>query len=145
METANIEVQQVKKGCLPVKKHPDDAAFDLIASEKFTILTNQILTVNTGVKLSIPPGYAGFVLSRSGLASSGISVANGVGLIDSGYLGEIKVLLHNSRRVRTFEEGTRIAQILFVKLSPVTLEVVPELTTLTTLRGENGLGSTGIN
>lgn len=143
MKIANIEVV-AETNCLPVKKHPDDAAFDLVCSEKFTILTNQILTVPTGVKLSIPAGYAGFVLSRSGLSSSGITVINAPGLIDAGYLGEIKVLLHNSRRPRTFETGTRIAQILFIELSQISLQVVPELTT-TSLRGENGLGSTGIN
>lgn len=143
METTNIEVQS-EKGCLPVRKHPDDAAFDLVTSERFTILANQTLTVNTGTKLSIPRGYAGLVLSRSGLAASGITVVNSPGLIDAGYLGEIKVLLHNARRVRTFEAGTRIAQIMFIKLPSVNLQVVQELTA-TTLRGENGLGSTGIN
>lgn len=143
MKTANIEVV-AETNCLPSKKHPDDAAFDLICSQKFTILTNQILTVPVGVRLSIPAGYAGLIMSRSGLASSGIIVINAPGVIDAGYLGEIQVLLYNSRSPRTFDAGTRIAQILFIELPQTTLQVVPELTT-TSLRGENGLGSTGIN
>ena len=143
MKTANIEVQAEKDWMLPTKKHPSDAAFDLQCVEDFTILTNQIIAVSTGIKISIPHGFAGFIMSRSGLATSGITVANGVGLIDSGYLGEIKVILHNSRRVQTFEAGSRIAQILFIELPTVNFDIVPQLT-VTTLRGENGLGSTGI-
>lgn len=144
MQAANIEVV-AEKNCFPTKKHPDDAAYDLTTPKPITLLANQILTVDTGIKMSIPQGYAGLILSRSGLAASGITVVNSPGLIDSGYLGEIRVILHNSRRVRRFDAGARIAQILFIEVTPVTLKAVSEFTTATTLRGENGLGSTGIN
>lgn len=143
MAEITIEVQ-AETNCLPEKKHPDDAAFDLKCRDKFTIRPNQILNVRTGVRVSIPSGYAGEIFSRSGLAASGITVANGVGLIDAGYTGEIIVILHNSRSPRTFEAGDRIAQILFREVPQVNLQIVSELSTAT-LRGENGLGSTGIN
>jgi dUTPase len=141
MAEITIEVQ-AETNCLPEKKHPDDAAFDLKCRDKFTIRPNQILNVRTGVRISIPSGYAGEIFSRSGLAASGITVLGG--LIDAGYTGEIIVILHNSRSPRTFEAGTRIAQILFREVPQVNLQFVSELSTAT-LRGENGLGSTGIN
>ena len=90
------------------------------------------LLVPTGIAVAIPPGHGGLVIPRSGLAARhGLSVVNGPGLIDSGYRGEIKVILVNlGTETFAFDRGERIAQLMIVP--------VPE-----SARGLGGFGSTG--
>ncbi len=99
--------------------------------------------VPTGIAVAIPDGYAGFVLARSGHAmQSGISVVNGPGLIDSGYRGEISVLLINhGEGAVIFETGDRIAQLVILAVPHVEWVEVDELDE--TARGAGGFGSTG--
>lgn len=99
--------------------------------------------VGTGVAIALPPGAAGLVVPRSGLAARhGLSVVNGPGLIDPNYRGEIKVILHNtSERRYTVEIGDRIAQLLLVPYWSPELEVVDELPASD--RGAGGFGSSG--
>ena len=96
----------------------------------------------TGVAVAIPPGYAGYVQPRSGLANKhGITIVNSPGLVDSGYRGELQIILLNTDRERSFEiePGMRIAQLVLLPVPPVELHVVDELPE--SERGERGFGS----
>ena len=99
--------------------------------------------VETGIAVAIPPGWAGFVLPRSGLAlRHGVTVLNAPGLIDAGYRGEIKVLLINHGDTPVIlRRGERIAQLVIQRIERVTLTPVAELPPTT--RGTDGFGSTG--
>jgi dUTP pyrophosphatase len=99
--------------------------------------------VPTGVALAIPPGFAGLVLPRSGLAlRHGVTVLNTPGLIDAGYRGEVKALLINhGQEPVTLERGDRIAQLVIQRVEHVTLAPVPDLAP--SARGAGGFGSTG--
>src|SRR6266508_6370056 len=89
---------------LPSRSHQGDAGLDLYAAEAVTVDPGDRATVATGIAIEIPAGFAGLVLPRSGLASRhGIALVNAPGLIDSGYRGEIRVLLLNTDRHETFE------------------------------------------
>ncbi len=116
---------------------------DLQARQEVVLAPGERVSVPTGIAVSIPEGYAGLVLPRSGHARrSGIGLVNSPGLIDSGYRGEIEVLLinHGHEPVR-FEAGDRIAQLLIVEVPKVSwhqAEMLPEST-----RGERGFGSSG--
>lgn len=130
---------------LPSRAHDDDAAFDLYADEALVLQPGRRATVRTGVALALPPGSAGLVLPRSGLAArNGISVVNGPGLIDPGYRGEVAVILLNTDPDEPFEIslGDRVAQLLIVETAVHRLvESAEELDETT--RGAGGLGSTG--
>lgn len=97
----------------------------------------------TGMAIALPPGCAGLVVPRSGLAwRHGLTVLNAPGLIDPGYRGELKVLLANlGQEPVTLERGERVAQLVVVRVVPVRLEPVPELPPGE--RGPAGFGSTG--
>jgi dUTP pyrophosphatase len=99
--------------------------------------------VPTGIALAIPPGFAGLVLPRSGLAlRHGVTVLNTPGLIDAGYRGEIKVLLVNlGQEPVTLQRGERIAQLVVQRVEHVTLVPMPTLPP--SARGGGGFGSTG--
>src|SRR5918994_2951365 len=100
---------------LPSRAHDGDAGLDLYAAEAATIEPGDRATVATGIAVEIPAGFTGLVLPRSGLAARhGIALVNAPGLIDSGYRGEIRVLLLNTDRDDPFEiqPGDRIAQLL---------------------------------
>jgi len=101
--------------------------------------------VPTGIAVSIPEGYAGFVQPRSGLAARcGVSIVNTPGLIDSHYRGEIKVVLLNTDLSEPFEihRGDKICQLVFQRVERATLQEASELDP--TARGEGGFGSTGL-
>ena len=129
---------------MPSRAHEGDAGLDLYAAESATIEPGERATVATGVALEIPPGHAGLVLPRSGLAARhGIALVNAPGLIDSGYRGEVKVLLLNTDRDSSFEveSGDRIAQLV---LSPVAAPEPVEVGELEgSARGAGGFGSSG--
>jgi dUTP pyrophosphatase len=128
----------------PAQGHDGDAGYDLHAAEAITLAPGERASVGTGVAVAIPDGQAGLVLPRSGLAArNGISVVNSPGLIDSGYRGELRVLLLNTDRADAFtvEPGDRIAQLVIVAVATPQLEEVAELDETT--RGVGGFGSTG--
>ncbi|MFP5331792.1 MAG: dUTP diphosphatase [Acidimicrobiia bacterium] len=127
----------------PRQAHDGDAGFDLAAADDVELAPGQRGAVPTGLAVAIPDGFAGLVLPRSGHASRhGIGLVNAPGLIDSGYRGEIKVLLvnHGDETV-TFRRGERIAQLMITPLPYVELIEVDELDS--TGRGAGGFGSTG--
>jgi dUTP pyrophosphatase len=128
----------------PTQAHEGDAGYDLHAAEAATIEPGGRASIGTGIAVAIPDGQAGLVIPRSGLAARhGISVVNAPGLIDSGYRGELRVLLLNTDRSEPFtvEPGDRIAQLVLVRVETEELEEVAELDE--TARGVGGFGSTG--
>jgi len=128
---------------LPAYAKPGDAGFDLRASEAVTLEPGDRRLVPTGLAVAIPEGHAGFVLPRSGLAMhEDVTVLNAPGLIDSGYRGELKVLLinHGAGAVG-IERGERIAQLVIQPVAHVRLVEVERLPD--SARGEGGFGSTG--
>ena len=129
---------------LPTRGNPGDAGLDLRAAEPATIGPSERAQIGTGVAVEIPPGHAGLVLPRSGLAlRHGISMVNAPGLIDSGYRGELRVLLLNTDRDHAFDvsPGDRIAQLLVVPFAEAEPLEVAELSD--SERGTGGFGSTG--
>ncbi len=129
---------------VPVRAHPGDAGYDLFAAEAAKLAPGERASVGTGIAVAIPDDCAGLVLPRSGLAARhGITLPNSPGLIDSGYRGELRVLLSNTDREETFEVGIgdRIAQLVLVRVEPAEVEEVAELDD--TARGRGGFGSTG--
>ena len=128
----------------PAQAHEGDAGYDLHAAEAATIAPGERASVGTGIAIAIPEGQAGLVIPRSGLAARhGISVVNAPGLIDSGYRGELRVLLLNTDTDEAFtvQPGDRIAQLVLVAVETPELLEVEELDE--TVRGAGGFGSTG--
>jgi dUTP pyrophosphatase len=129
----------------PARAHDGDAGYDLHAAESLTLEPGARASVGTGVAVAIPDGHAGLVLPRSGLAlKHGIALVNAPGLIDSGYRGEVRVLLLNTDRAQPFEVavGDRIAQLVIVRhAAPDELVEVDALDD--SVRGAGGFGSSG--
>lgn len=130
---------------LPAHATPGDAGVDLRASEDITLPAGGgRALVPTGLSIAIPDGYAGFIQPRSGLAyKHGVTVLNTPGLIDSGYRGELKVLLINTDPSTDFEvkRGERVAQLVIQAYEEVNFVEVQELPD--SERGVGGFGSTG--
>ena len=130
---------------LPAYAKPGDAGCDLLAAEDMTLTAGGgRALVPTGVAIAIPDGYAGFVQPRSGLANKhGVTCLNTPGLIDSGYRGELKVLLINTDPTEDFviTRGERIAQLVIQKVEQVTFVEQDELPD--SERGAGGFGHTG--
>jgi dUTP pyrophosphatase len=132
------------RATLPTRAYPGDAGLDLYALEEGVLAPGERAAIGTGIAVEIPDGEAGLVLPRSGLAARhGIAIVNAPGLIDSGYRGEIRVLLLNTDRVAPFtiSAGDRIAQLVLVKVQTPAVEEVEELAV--SERGAGGFGSTG--
>jgi dUTP pyrophosphatase len=128
----------------PSRAHHGDAGYDLYAAEAATLAPGERASVGTGIAVAIPDGWAGLVLPRSGLAAKhGITLPNAPGLIDSGYRGEVRVLLLNTDPSEAFEisPGDRIAQLLLVRHETPELIEVESLDE--TARGVGGFGSSG--
>jgi dUTP pyrophosphatase len=127
---------------VPQQAYDGDAGLDLAACDLHALGPGERAVVPTGLAVEIPEGYAGFVQPRSGLAARhGITIVNSPGLIDSGYRGEIQVILLNTDREHTFtvEPGMRIAQLVVAPVASVRLLEVGELAT--SERGARGFGS----
>lgn len=131
---------------MPAYATDGDAGADLVAAESLTLQPGGgRALVPTGAAIAIPPGYAGFVQPRSGLAlRHGVTCLNSPGLIDSGYRGELKVLLVNTDPNEPFhiERGDRIAQLVIQRVEHASFVEVDELPD--SARGEGGFGSTGV-
>jgi dUTP diphosphatase len=128
----------------PARARDGDAGYDLHAAEATVIPPGARASVGTGIAIAVPHGQAGLVLPRSGLAARhGIALVNAPGLIDAGYRGEVRVLLLNTDRERSFEvaPGDRIAQLVIARVEGPDLEEVDALDE--TVRGGGGFGSSG--
>lgn len=140
-----LPIQRLEAAAImPTQAHGGDAGFDLHALEGGKIAPGERTQVRTGIAVELPDRHAGLVLPRSGLAAQhGITLVNAPGLIDSGYRGEINVLLINTDREAAFEyaAGDRIAQLVVVRIE--TPDII-ELNALSdTERGAGGFGSSG--
>ena len=127
---------------VPTRAYDGDAGLDLASCERVVLEPGARATVGTGLAVAVPDGYAGFVQPRSGLASrNGITIVNAPGLVDSGYRGELRVVLLNTDERESFvvEPGMRIAQLVVLPIAavdPVEVEELPE-----SERGVRGFGS----
>jgi dUTP pyrophosphatase len=129
---------------LPTRAYEGDAGLDLYALEPAELAPGERASLRTGIAVEIPPGQAGLVLPRSGLAARhGIALVNAPGLIDAGYRGEISVLLLNTDRLTSFSiaAGERIAQLVLVGVQTPEVAEVDELAVSD--RGVAGFGSSG--
>lgn len=127
---------------VPERAYAGDAGLDLAACEAAVLAPGERATVGTGLAVAIPEGHAGFVQPRSGLAARhGLTVVNSPGLIDSGYRGELRIVLLNTdaRESFTVEPGMRIAQLVVLALPELELVEVDELPA--SERGVRGFGS----
>ena len=138
-----LKIKKLREDAVvPARAYDGDAGLDLAACERVELGPGQRALVPTGLAVAIPEGYAGFVQPRSGLAARhGISIVNTPGLVDSGYRGELKVILLNTDAAERFvvEPGMRIAQLVVV---PVATPDPVEVTELpASERGDKGFGS----
>jgi dUTP pyrophosphatase len=127
---------------LPERAYSGDAGLDLAACDRHELQPGARAVVGTGLAVAIPEGYAGFVQPRSGLAARhGITVVNAPGLVDSGYRGEIRVVLLNTDQREAFvvDPGMRIAQLVVLPVPELELAEVEELPE--SQRGVRGFGS----
>ena len=138
-----LPIQRLREeAVVPARAYAGDAGLDLAACERAELGPGERVVVGTGLAVAIPIGYAGFVQPRSGLAARhGISVVNAPGLIDSGYRGEVRVVLLNTDRSEPFviEPGMRIAQLVVLPVPALELVEVDELPE--SERGVRGFGS----
>jgi dUTP diphosphatase len=140
-----LEIKLLDEGIpMPRYQHEGDAGLDLPSRVDYVLEPGERAMIPTGIAVAIPPGYAGFVLPRSGLASRhGIALVNSPGLIDSGYRGEVAIVMINTDKYKSFEikRGDRIAQLVIQPVIEATTVQVRELDV--TSRGAGGFGSTG--
>jgi dUTP pyrophosphatase len=130
---------------VPERTRDGDAGYDLRTLEAFELAPDGRRLVGTGIALAIPPGIAGLVLPRSGLAARhGVTTLNAPGLIDPNYRGEVKVVLHNAgAEPYVAQPGDRIAQLLLVPFCSPPLRAVDALPPGAGGRGAEGFGSSG--
>jgi dUTP pyrophosphatase len=142
---SEVQITRLREDAvLPTRAYVGDAGLDLAACERHELGPGERALVGTGLAVAIPEGHAGFVTPRSGLAvEHGITIVNAPGIVDSGYRGELRVILHNTDRRETFvvEPGMRIAQLLVVPVTEASLREVDKLPA--SERGAGGFGSSG--
>jgi dUTP pyrophosphatase len=129
---------------LPARAYAGDAGLDLHALAPVRLGPGERASVRTGVAVELPPGHAGLVLPRSGLAAAhGLALVNAPGLIDAGYRGEVRVLLLNTDRATPVElaAGDRIAQLVVIALAAVEVQDAERLAP--SEREDGGFGSSG--
>jgi dUTP pyrophosphatase len=138
-----LPIQRLRADAVvPRRAYAGDAGLDLASCERVELGAGERATVGTGLAVAIPEGYAGFVQPRSGLAAQhGITIVNTPGLVDSGYRGELKVILMNTDAHEPFvvEAGMRIAQLVVLQVpgvDPIEVDELPD-----SERGVRGLGS----
>jgi dUTP pyrophosphatase len=138
-----LPVQRLREDAIiPGRAYTGDAGLDLAACERVELGPGERALVGTGLAVAIPEGYAGFVQPRSGLAARhGLAVVNSPGLVDSGYRGELRVVLLNTDKAERFvvEPGMRIAQLVVLPIPELELLEVEELPK--SERGVRGFGS----
>jgi len=141
-----LPIQRLRDDAVvPTRAYSGDAGLDLAACERVELGPGERATVGTGLAVAIPEGFAGFVQPRSGLAlRHGITIVNTPGLVDSGYRGELKVILLNTDASEPFvvERGMRIAQLVVLQVpevDPIEVEELPE-----SERGVRGFGSSAV-
>jgi dUTP pyrophosphatase len=144
-EPVRVLVQRLDTGVpLPGYARPGDAGADIVIAQDVTLAPGERAVVPTGLAIALPDGYAAFVHPRSGLAArAGLALVNAPGTVDSGYRGEIKIIVINHDPASTLHlsRGERIAQLVFQRVARAAFVEVPTLPP--SVRGEGGHGSTG--
>lgn len=135
----NLKFKVLDGGTLPTRAHREDAGFDLY-SPKNAVLCGGTACIKLGVCVEIPKGYVGFIMGRSSLNKKGVVCLTGV--IDSGYTGEIAVVLNTIGTLARIKKGDRIAQLVVAKLADIDNAVAVDKLD-DTERGADGFGSTG--
>jgi len=148
MESINV-LRLNESAVLPTRTNPTDAGLDLYASESVFITRGETKLIKTDISVRIPPGYVGKIEDRSSMAVKGLRT--GAGIIDAGYNGEVKIVIHNisnindwfsSTRGYLVEAGQKIAQLLIYKVE--TPKVVEVKLSWNSERGDKGFGSSGV-
>lgn len=130
-------------GYVPAYAHDGDAGLDLRAVEDYVVPVGQSKLVRTGFRCEIPAGSVGLVFPRSGLGSQGITLRNAVGVVDSGYRGEVRAAVWNTTdHPVTISRGDRVCQMVVMPYCQCSVDAVDELGD--TERGTDGYGSTGV-
>lgn len=132
-----IQFKVGPKGIIPCRAHASDAGYDLYASEDVLLWGNRPKKVSTDISVVLPPDTVGDIRPRSSLNARGVNVAYGT--VDSGYRGELKVVM--SAPFYKVHKGDKIAQLVVLPLAKNASEVVTKLPPSD--RGEGGFGSTG--
>jgi dUTP pyrophosphatase len=141
---AKVKIKKLTQTAqLPIKATPESAGFDLHTIEDVTIAPGEHCAVSTGLAVELQPGFAMLIYPRSGNAKKyGITLSNAVGVVDSDYRGEVKILLHNAGNNEVhFRVGDRIAQAIIHQLPAIEIVECEDLSN--TVRGAGGFGSTG--
>lgn len=135
-----MKVTLDKNATAPVRAHPTDAGLDLMSTEAVAVPPNDSMLIDTGIHIAIPEGYAGLLVSKSGLMVNAAVLTTG--LIDSHFRGSIKVMVFNHGVYPLFvKKGQKISQLVLIPVATPKVEIVDSLDE--TDRGENGFGSTG--
>ena len=140
----NINIVLLNKNAkIPEKQHELDIGYDLYSLEEYTLLSNKVTRIHTGVSIELPPNMGGFILPRSGLASKhSITSINSPGLVDPGYTGELIIPLINHWNTEyILHKGERFAQLVIINVENVSFNLVNKLKN--TDRSDKGFGSTG--
>lgn len=136
----NIKVKIDHGAFMPEKAHSADAGYDIRTPHEFTVRPHTMVMVHTGLHISIPEGYYGRLESKSGLCAKD-EITTEAGIIDSGYTGEICVILRSGGSIKSFKAGDKITQLIIEKIPDTELAEVEALEY--TERGSGGFGSTG--
>lgn len=129
-------------GVVPSYAKPGDAGLDLVAVSETWNDDNTMVTYGTGLAVEIPEGYVGLVFPRSSISKTQLELANSVGVIDSGYRGEIMLKFRYNSEGMVYDVGDRVGQLIILPYPSIEFEEVEELSS--TDRGEGGFGSTGV-
>ena len=143
VNTFEVKIKRLHKDAvIPTYAKDGDAGMDLVATEVISNTTFDV-TYGTGIAMEIPKGYVGLIFPRSSVRKYDLSLSNCVGVIDSGYRGEIQATFKKTQGLdsMSYKKGDRIAQIIILPFPKITFVEVDELTQ--TDRGEGGFGSTG--
>ena len=140
-----VKIKKVADVKTPSYAHKGDSGVDLYAAEDYMLKPMERKLIGTGIKVAVPHGYEAQIRPKSGLAiEHGISHANSIGTIDSGYRGEIKIPMINfGDKPYKIEKGKKIGQMVFAKVEEAEFEEVKDLDVTT--RNESGFGSTGLD
>ena len=142
-KAVKLKIKKLADVETPAYAHEGDAGMDLRAAEQYTIKPGDSAKVKTGIAVQIPDGCVGLVFPRSGLGSRGLTMRNSVGVVDSGYRGEVMAALWNTTRADwVIYPGDRIAQLVIVPFARCEIEEAESLEESD--RGEGGYGSTGV-
>jgi len=133
-----------QEAILPNKAHSGDLGYDLFSVEEVLIIPGETKLISTGIAIQFPNGYGGFIKDRSSVATKK-KLFTVAGVIDNGYIGEIKIALYNpTEDYSNVKKGEKIAQLVLIPTVDFSIEEVDELVS-EDARGENGFGSTDRN